>query len=68
MVSWAKVLFSKNPQTFLFLYFNFLIILESANAIGGERGRGRDRESQRGSVLSLEPSAGLDPTNCEIMT
>ena len=38
------------------------------------RGRGRgierkgERESQAGSTLSTEPNAGLDPTNCEIMT
>ena len=35
---------------------------------GEERERGRERESQAGSMLSVEPSEGLELTNREIMT
>ena len=33
-----------------------------------ECGRGREKESQGGSMLSVEPDVRLDPTTCEIMT
>ena len=40
----------------LFMYFR------------GERQRGRGKESPSDSLLSVEPSVGLDPTTPEIMT
>ena len=34
----------------------------------GGRERERERESQADSMLVMEPEAGLEPMNCEIMT
>ena len=45
-----------------------VIILERESAQAGERGRGRERESQAVSMLSAEPDLGLDPTDHEITT
>ena len=44
-----------------FDFLNFLKIFYLREK-AGERGRGKERESQAGSVLSGEPNAGLNPT------
>ena len=60
---------------FFFLIFLHLFILEKQSETKHERGRGREKETQNlkqapGSqqAVSTEPDAGLEPTNCEIMT
>ena len=35
---------------------------------GGGRGAGRQRIPSRPRTIGAEPDAGLEPTNCEIMT
>ena len=39
----------------------YLIYLEKESIQVGERGRGRERESQAGSTLSAEPNEELNP-------
>ena len=51
----------------VFPFFLFFL-LERERAQVGERGRGRGRESQAGSMLSTESNMGLDTTNYKIMT
>ena len=60
-----------------FLKFFSLFILETERehrhtckwVVGGGRERGREKESQAGSELSVQsPMWGSEPTNCEITT
>ena len=57
---------SSQSRNILFVCFE----REREQAGEGQRERGEERESQAGSIhtVSAEPSAGLDLTNCEIMT
>ena len=41
---------------------------ERENEMGRSRERERDRIPSRLCTVSAEPHAGLEPTNCEIMT
>ena len=54
------------------LLFSSLFILrkiqESASRKGAETERGRERESQAGSAVGLQPDVELESTDCEIMT
>ena len=43
----------------------FYFILERENASSGERGREGERESQAGSMLGVEPDAGLNHMTLE---
>ena len=59
------------PSSFvLFILFFKFIYLERDREYKWGRGRegGRDRESQAGSVLTVESNTGLELTNREIMT
>ena len=62
----VKCLFSLYFLVYLF------ILRKGENASGGERERGREREGERVPsrfcTVSAELPAGLEPTNCEIMT
>ena len=53
-------------------YFNVYLLLRDRARVGeGQREREGDTESEAGSRLravSTEPDAGLEPTNCEIVT
>ena len=52
-----------------FLMFFFFIFEREWAREQGEAERGEGREPQAGSMLiSTEPDAGLELTNCEIMT
>ena len=51
----------------LVLFYLFLFILRE-RASGGGIEREGDRVPGRPCALSTEPDAGLEPTNCEIMT
>ena len=45
----------------LLLFFSFhIFILERDRVPAGERGAGKERESQAGPMLSTEPDMGLD--------
>ena len=56
----------------IFFFFNVYLFLRQRQSVnrGGAEREG-DTESETGSRLctvSTEPDAGLEPTNCEIMT
>ena len=60
------------PTFILFIFFT-LVYFERQREAERERGRGRERrtESEAGSRLravSTEPDAGLEPTDCELVT
>ena len=53
--------------------FVYLFILRERHCVpepkwGWDREGGRERIPSRLHVVSTEPDAGLEPTNCEIMT
>ena len=57
------------PYHLLFNFnFNLFILSKRERAGEGQRERGRERIPSRLSAVSAEPDAGLEPTNCEIMT
>ena len=65
---WPPVKYKK-PKNFLkficlFIYFE----REKERGRGRERERERERMPSRLHAVSTEPSAGLELTNCEIMT
>ena len=50
-------------------FFKFIYFERNRESVsGGGAEREGKRESQTGSMFSTEPNAGLDLTNCEIMT
>ena len=71
----ARPSFSRIPQSIFFLIFFLMFIYfgdrERQSMNGGGAEREGDTESEAGSRLravSTEPDAGLDLTDCEIMT
>ena len=50
------------------MHFYFFKFIWEKGKKGGGADRGRERISRRLSTVSMESDAGLEPTNCEIMT
>ena len=53
---------------FIYLFWEREWARERARASGGEAERGRKRIQSRLPAVSVEPTAGLEPMNCEFMT
>ena len=50
------------------MFFKFFILKREREQVGWGRERGRERIPSRLLTASIEPDAGLDLVNCEIIT